>query len=344
MYALRCVPFLLCSMFLANLCACSDPDVDHPDIAPTIEFPQADENGVLPLNAEDGFPFQVKVSTPLSAHLIGALKAQVTLLGGAGSDEAVTDVTTPLASDGPNRYAATVTLNAPGPGPVIVQAEIAGSLTSPVMKTIQLPVMAGSVAATSQWSGDTPRYAICVDSSAVKGRIDLTAADTSILGDETSLSAMLQPNPCSANNASGSIHSHANFVVAALPPFAVSATLHGRPAGIAASDWTTEITAGADMVPAVNLVLASAPVQATADGTLFALTATAMTNETPVQGLHVLFSLLSSTADTPPSLQPPSGTTDQRGAATTYLVVSTGKQAVVEVSAANAIRTIVIQG
>jgi hypothetical protein len=337
-----------------TLCACSDPEAVKPDINPTIEFPQATEyHGMLPLNPSDGFPVLVKVSTPLSAqHFVGSLKAHVTLIGGLGASTAtaesapLTDVTATLNSDGPNHYSAIITLNASGPGPVTVQAEIAGAVSPPLTAMMQQPVvMTSSVTATSIWSGNAPRYAICVNTSAIKGSLDLTAADTSILGHQPSLSTTLQPKPCSENEVSGSVQSHGIFILSATPPFTVQATLHGRPLTADLTGWTTDIAVSQAMIPVVGLELAASAVNPTANGTLFAIRAVASASGSHLQGLDTHFTIISSNdGDTIPSIAPESVTTDANGMATSYLVLSTGKQAVVEVAAGSAVQTIIVQG
>jgi hypothetical protein len=310
--------------------ACVDESSPVPtDIDPRIEFVGAPDDAI-PHTARDGFPVRVRVSTAV-AGLQGSIKATVRVLDAQGALSAVmgvstmTEATAVLGDTSDGRYATVLTLNAPGPGTVTVQAEIAG-VERTKTGTIVAPRLAGAVTATAVWAGTAPRYAVCVESSAVKGIVDLTSDDPAILAAPTgagaSLSGTLVPGPCEPAVPGGPKTTHASIVLAFMPPFTLQASLRGRPIAADPLPWTTTLIVPKELVPAVGLVLEGKPTGALGPtGSIFTVTASATSAGTSVTGMNVQFSSAPSGALVSAASVP----TDVSGKATaTFLVPYNG--------------------
>lgn len=295
------------------------------EIDPSIEFVDA-PGDVISLNAADAFPVRVRVSTRV-AGLQGSIKATVRLLDAHGAPSPVagvptiTEATAVLGHTSDGRYASTFTLNAPGPGAVTVQAEIAG-IERTKTGTIVQPHLKGEVTPTQVWSGTTPRYGVCVESSAVKGTVDLTSDDPAVLalptGAAASVQGTLMPGPCEPAVPDGPKTSHASFALAFMPPFTLQASLRGRPASSPHLPWTTTLTARKELVPTVTLLLEGKPTGAFGPtGSIFNVTAAAAAAGKPVVGMAVQFFSTPSGA----GISPLSVATDGTGKASATFIV-----------------------
>ncbi|MGB8294928.1 MAG: hypothetical protein WCG85_05835 [Polyangia bacterium] len=339
--------------------ACSGPGVESTTLDLSITFPDGvGSENQLPLDTADGFPFRVALGTQLGS-LHGTLKAHVFLVGAAAGDLAPsgtapnTDVVVSLNDEGSGTYGGNVRLNAPNPGELVVQAEVAGQ-TSTATAIMPSPVLKGAVAATTVWSGSTARYSVCIETSSEKGTIDLASADSAVLAQLSTPAGTLVPGPCTLPPVpNGSGVSHANFVVAFPPPFTVTGTLRGKPVAADPAPWTCAVSADTELVPTVNIDLRSASTGVVlTTGSLFSVTLTAtstssssaMTGGTPIAGANVVFSVFSSSASSAPTLSPTSAMTGVDGKATAFVVLAPGAQVAIAATVANATVSVIVQG
>lgn len=315
--------------------ACDGQPASPTNLHTTITFPDADpKTGVLPLDVTHGFPLRVKVSTPLSG-LQSALSAQVQLVAGPPTTPSAAPATAaPLSltlfPDGTGNYSAIATLNAPGPGPVIVQADVSGSIGRQTAH-IQPPVLKAAIAPTTTWNGSVPRYVGCVESSATAGSITLSSPDPAVIGAGTSPISLL-PGPCPPLLVQdGPKTSHANFVVSFMPPFQIQATLNGMPNGADPGAWTVPISMMDPVVASVKAtddggVKTAAGVEYTV--TVLAESGSGSSSMTPAEGMSVSLSTSMGGTVTPASV-----TTDAMGKATAYVLIPPSTSGVVTLTA-----------
>jgi hypothetical protein len=304
--------------------SCEQPGADSVNFTTSITFPDLQGNGTAPLDAVDGFPFRVQVCTaaPTASPLVvGSLQAHVWLpaqVGGAmvPSGTVTTDTATvtlePQADGGTScAYSAITTLNAPGPGPVQVEADIDGaqsatacafigppymggagvtSCTAPNESPPALIVLSGAVA-LPLWNGSSPRYTICAETAAAKGTVTIASYDPSVVSaTQTVLTGTLIPGPCSCPSSilNGPGVSHVNFDIAISPPtvapappvaLSVTATLTGMPSIQTPVEdpyvWTTPpqtIGANTPLITLRSTFTPATPVTALATGQAFEVT------------------------------------------------------------------------
>lgn len=335
-------PSLIAAVFLGSSINCSQPPADPGDVGVSLCFVTAPNvcgtsNVTLPLDTADNLSFQVQVTATIP-NFVGPVKAHLSLIGAAGTtaSSTVVDTIATLEPSGTNTLSATVTLNALQTGPLTVQAEVAGVMVS---ESAQLPdpVIVGNAIATGSWSGTTPRIAICVETSAVKGTVSLTADDPAVLTATSSSPATLVPGPCvTPAVAGGPGVSHAQFVTTFTPPFTVVAQLVGRPTTASASPWQTPINVVASVVDTVSLTFESAVVDPTLtvpNATVYDVTVDAMWAGTTIAVPNLPVTLSGSTGTT---ISPTSVTTGATGYASTVVVVPFNTQATVTATGGNA--------
>ncbi|HEX3758516.1 MAG TPA: Ig-like domain-containing protein [Kofleriaceae bacterium] len=341
------------AIWIAALAACkdpSDPAVTVP-LTPEVTFPD-EANGAVPLDVVDGLPVRVKVSvtTPVLRDATG-LTAHVWISEGTGAalpvSGVMTDISTvalqpTVATESTTTYTGTATLNAPWPPTsepvadglesVAVMAEVDGSVGSGTTKITAPVVMVSAPAVSPLWSGSGPRYDVCIETSASKGAIDLTADDPSVLGPQSGAGTLVT-GPCLQPMVSGGpAVSHTNFVLTYSPSsYAVVATLRGKPPGVVAG-WTASITTPSSPGPVVKLTLGASPTRvATAGGVLETFTVSAsLPGSEAVVGLPISFS----TGAGGPAFSPAQLSTGSDGTAVSTVLVPYGGELVITATSA----------
>jgi hypothetical protein len=364
MRTLRFVGTAAAVFSLAGSCSgnCNGPT--PPDAGPfvVVTFPDGD-GGMLPLDPGDGFPVKAEITATIP-HLEGVLTANVSLIGNVGSAQSATQGAQvfPLVANpdaGPGVYSNVVLLSAPGPGAITVQAEVAGGVGfGPA--TIPEPVVAVAYSLTNNWSGSTPRFAICVETSAVKGSVTLTSDDPAVLGGQSSVTNPLVPSKCSEPSIpvggvdagdvpSGPGVTHANFVVSFPPPYSLTATLVGRPLDdLNTGAWSRSFTVAIPTAPAFVLGLTVPDGGSTLldGGAVVAVVANLSTagngggeDGGPIANETITF------ADFPSAtLSPSSATTDAYGNAETNVFVGNGSRVLLTATALGVTSPVVVGG
>lgn len=348
----------LLAIAAAAACHSSDWDPSDPavvlELSPQVTFPDqvklpdatvSDPAKVfVPLDLAGGLPVRVQVSvaTPALRAATG-LTAHVWISDGAGGALPVTGGTSmtdipmltlePGASpDGATTYTAITTLNAPWPAsaadpagglePVTVMAEVDGAVGTGVARITAPAIAAATPTVSPLWSGAAPHYDVCIETSASKGVVDLTADDPSVLTQPPGGAGTLITGACSPAITGGPAVSHTNFVLTYSPsPYAVVATLRGKPSNLASTGWVTSVVTPPSPGPVVTLAAAPPPAaEATAGGLLETVSVTAtLPGGAPVVALQVSFAASGGAAFTPAQT-----VTDSGGIATSTVLVPCG--------------------
>jgi hypothetical protein len=367
--------------------ACNQPATSVVTIVPSLAFPDVASDGLtVPLDAVDGFPVRVRVCAqifPGSPPVGNTLQGHVWLskeIGGAnvgtsmpstdaltvtlepadqvdaGADAMSTPAEKPTCP-GTGYYSAITTLNAPGPGPVLVRGDVDGqpipeecvvvapalgsipSCTAPSMSPPPLITVSNPIP-LAIWNGSVPRYSICAETAASKGTVTLTSPDPGLVSAmQTPLSGTLIPGPCSPGLMGGP--SHVSFDLTLAPPamspvpsfqFTVIATLTGMPVlENNAEDpysWTATKTIGADPPLVMLSVMRATPTNdvistgRVCEVVVQATQSLGSTSTQPVEGLTVNFGSSTSGA----TFSPSSNITDSSGTSHSFVVVPFGTQ------------------
>lgn len=330
-------------LVIASAAAC-DPSspATTVELSPKVNFPDV-TNGFVPLDLTSGLPVRVQVSvTTRTLRAATGLGAHVWIRDGAGGalppsgGTSTTDVPAlildPGASqDGVTTYTGFTTLNAPWPASsgdqdkglesVMVMAEVDGAVGHGTTMITAPAIVAAAPTLSPLWGGTAPRYDVCIETSAWRGAVDLIADDPSVLG-QASGTGTLITGACSPAVAGGPAVSHTNFVLSYSPsPYAVVATLRGKPPTLVSDGWVTPVVIQPSPSPIISLAAGPSPATvATPGGLLETISITAtLPGGAAVVGLPVSLAASGGAAFTP--AQP---VTDSKGIATSTVLVPCG--------------------